>query len=211
MMGKVPLCAAGTAIRGRQSRLAVWTTSSTSQGHPPMEVPPAVSIGALEFSYHNGAHSVISGWLATGSSPRDPLFYLLHANVDRAWALWQDQHKAFDFSATDGKSYPLGPRYPGPSPRISVRVPMPMTSCGLGAMSVAMAEPGTKLTTGRPLPSRCRTGCRIQVRPCAHAGKPNRLSGHPRSRACPQCLLRRYSVQGRCVRPRTGKSLRFLR
>lgn len=74
--------------------------------------------GALEFSYHNGAHSVISGWLATGSSPRDPLFYLLHANVDRAWALWQDQHKAFDFSATDGKSYTASAQgtYPGPQP-----------------------------------------------------------------------------------------------
>ncbi len=40
----------------------------------------------LEGAYHNFAHGFINGWLNTGSSPRDPLFFLLHANVDRVWA-----------------------------------------------------------------------------------------------------------------------------
>lgn len=44
----------------------------------------------LEEDYHNTAHSHVSGWLSTAASPRDPLFFLLHANVDRAWAQWQE-------------------------------------------------------------------------------------------------------------------------
>jgi tyrosinase len=70
--------------------------------------------GGLEYLYHNGAHSIINGWLNTGASPRDPLFYLLHANADHAWALWQQERGAFDFSAQDGKSYSAPGSYPGP-------------------------------------------------------------------------------------------------
>jgi tyrosinase len=53
--------------------------------------------------------------LATGASPRDPLFFLLHANVDRAWAFWQKDKAKFDPDGVDATSYsPLG-NYPGPS------------------------------------------------------------------------------------------------
>lgn len=69
----------------------------------------------LERNYHNSAHASTGGWLVTATSPRDPLFFLLHANVDRAWAQWQQQHNRFDDSGTDDSSYaPLG-TYPGPS------------------------------------------------------------------------------------------------
>lgn len=44
----------------------------------------------LEDNYHNTAHGHVGGWLTTAGSPRDPLFFLLHANVDRAWAQWQE-------------------------------------------------------------------------------------------------------------------------
>jgi tyrosinase len=62
----------------------------------------------LENDYHGSAHNHISGWLASGSSPRDPLFFLLHANVDRAWASWQrdDVVRATQY-------FPLGSYTPG--------------------------------------------------------------------------------------------------
>lgn len=59
--------------------------------------------GNLEDLYHNGPHCDIGGWLCSAASPRDPLFYLLHANVDRAWAHWQAQFNRFD--PTDSSAY----------------------------------------------------------------------------------------------------------
>ena len=41
--------------------------------------------GGLEQRYHNRVHRQIGGTLIARSSPGDPLFFLLHANVDRAW------------------------------------------------------------------------------------------------------------------------------
>lgn len=45
----------------------------------------------LESDPHNGAHGWnLGGWISDPTtSQRDPLFYLLHANVDRLWAKWQ--------------------------------------------------------------------------------------------------------------------------
>ncbi|HQU29798.1 MAG TPA: tyrosinase family protein, partial [Nitrospirales bacterium] len=69
--------------------------------------------GALEARYHNQPHSWIQGWLASGSSPRDPLFFLLHANVDRAWAHWQARNGKFDPTGTDESTYSAPGEYPG--------------------------------------------------------------------------------------------------
>ena len=65
----------------------------------------------LESRHHNFAHVSGGGWLGSGSSPRDPLFFLLHANVDRAWAEWQARFDRFD--PTDIDSYPVQGSYPG--------------------------------------------------------------------------------------------------
>jgi tyrosinase len=47
--------------------------------------------------YHGEAHVFINGIVGDISrSPADPLFFLLHANVDRAWAAWQRFHNMFD-------------------------------------------------------------------------------------------------------------------
>jgi len=45
----------------------------------------------LEAGPHNGAHGYNgTGWITNPTtSQRDPLFYLLHVNVDRLWAKWQ--------------------------------------------------------------------------------------------------------------------------
>ncbi|KAJ9473443.1 Tyrosinase [Diplonema papillatum] len=46
----------------------------------------------LEAGPHAAPHNFIGGDMATMRSPYDPLFWLLHANVDRLYALWQDYH-----------------------------------------------------------------------------------------------------------------------
>jgi tyrosinase len=48
-------------------------------------------------SYHGLAHVFIGGLLGDlERSPADPLFVLLHANVDRAWAAWERYYGRFD-------------------------------------------------------------------------------------------------------------------
>ncbi|RPA75967.1 Di-copper centre-containing protein [Ascobolus immersus RN42] len=54
--------------------------------------------GLPSFDYpnvHGGGHFGVGGVLGTfgdsNNSPGDPIFYLHHANVDRLWALWQEQ------------------------------------------------------------------------------------------------------------------------
>jgi tyrosinase len=45
---------------------------------------------AMEGSPHGAAHVSFNGWLSSiPTAPKDPLFFMLHANVDRLWALWQ--------------------------------------------------------------------------------------------------------------------------
>jgi tyrosinase len=58
---------------------------------------------SIEGNPHGPAHSKAAGtggWLAKeGTAVRDPLFFLLHANVDRLWALWQVEKGRFDPSS----------------------------------------------------------------------------------------------------------------
>lgn len=68
----------------------------------------------LEQRYHDSAHTKIGGWLGSAQSPKDPLFFLLHANVDRAWAEWQKGKSKFD--ETDVTAFsPQGIFAPGAS------------------------------------------------------------------------------------------------
>lgn len=66
---------------------------------------------SLEMNYHNFAHGFILGWLGSDTSPRDPLFFLLHANNDRGWAHWQVARDRFDVTNTNSYSPPGS--YPG--------------------------------------------------------------------------------------------------
>jgi tyrosinase len=69
---------------------------------------------SLEINYHNLAHAQVAGWLGDAASPRDPLFFLLHANVDRGWAHWQATHDGFKIDATGKAAYRPTGAYPGP-------------------------------------------------------------------------------------------------
>jgi tyrosinase len=53
---------------------------------------------------HGNAHTSFGGSISSvPSAARDPLFFLLHANVDRLWAKWQRQLGRFDY--TQAASY----------------------------------------------------------------------------------------------------------
>jgi len=45
--------------------------------------------GEPEVGPHNGIHVALAGTMATFQSPRDPIFWMHHCNVDRLWAEWQ--------------------------------------------------------------------------------------------------------------------------
>lgn len=48
-------------------------------------------------SPHTGAHRWVSGAMATSRSPRDPVFYFHHANVDKLWSEWQEINQSSSF------------------------------------------------------------------------------------------------------------------
>jgi tyrosinase len=44
----------------------------------------------MEGTPHGAAHVSFNGWISDiPTAPKDPLFFMLHSNVDRLWALWQ--------------------------------------------------------------------------------------------------------------------------
>ena len=47
----------------------------------------------LEDNPHNGGHGWIGGDMNSMASPSDPAFWFHHAQVDRIWALWQNQNQ----------------------------------------------------------------------------------------------------------------------
>lgn len=56
----------------------------------------------MEGNPHGVAHLSFSGYLEDpDTAPRDPLFFLLHTNVDRLWAKWQWINGRFDITNTD--------------------------------------------------------------------------------------------------------------
>ncbi len=52
---------------------------------------------SMEGDPHGSAHVSFGGWISSiGTAARDPLFFLLHTNVDRLWAKWQRANNRFD-------------------------------------------------------------------------------------------------------------------
>lgn len=52
---------------------------------------------SMEGDPHGRAHTSFVGWIRSPpTAPRDPLFFLLHCNVDRMWARWQWVNDRFD-------------------------------------------------------------------------------------------------------------------
>ena len=62
---------------------------------------------AMEGNPHGTAHTSFGGSISSiGTAAKDPLFFLLHCNVDRLWAKWQRQNGRFD--AAQAASYDSG-------------------------------------------------------------------------------------------------------
>jgi tyrosinase len=60
----------------------------------------------MEGDPHGFAHTSFGGSISQiDTAAKDPLFFMLHANVDRLWAIWQWLHQRFDM--TDTATYPF--------------------------------------------------------------------------------------------------------
>ena len=59
---------------------------------------------------HGGAHVWVGGFVGNAAiAPRDPVFWLIHSNVDRLWAEWIDRHQG------SGGFVPFAPTSGGPT------------------------------------------------------------------------------------------------
>jgi tyrosinase len=65
----------------------------------------------MEDNPHGWAHTSFTGSIRTpATAPKDPLFFLLHCNVDRLWAQWQRKYGRFD--PTIAASFDTNPASP---------------------------------------------------------------------------------------------------
>ena len=56
----------------------------------------------MEGNPHGWAHVSFEGWISSiPTAAKDPLFFMLHSNVDRLWALWQWTHRHTDPNDAD--------------------------------------------------------------------------------------------------------------
>ncbi|KAH8888536.1 Di-copper centre-containing protein [Thozetella sp. PMI_491] len=84
-------------VRRDMAPFTLSAMSSAAQVTNSMRAPDYSSFDlASEFSIHPGGHLGIGGLYGSitdlWASPADPLFYLHHANVDRAWWSWQTRN-----------------------------------------------------------------------------------------------------------------------
>lgn len=70
---------------GTQGALSFGGRTVTGPMHFPV---PSPGTGEIEFSPHNNVHNDISGDMGSGESPKDPIFWLHHSNIDRLWKRW---------------------------------------------------------------------------------------------------------------------------
>ena len=124
--------------------------------------------GVLEGNAHNNVHNDIGGWMPSASSPRDPIFFMHHSNIDRIWAVWNlsNQNSAdplwTDMPFTNNFLNPDGTSW---SPKVSdLYVPETLGyTYGLGSMAVASNTTGnvaalnTKMTSLFVLPKAATT------------------------------------------------------
>lgn len=68
----------------------------------------------MEGDPHGLAHTSFGGFISgIPTAAKDPLFFLLHANVDRLWAKWQWFNRRFDITSTDTYTFLGSDRDPG--------------------------------------------------------------------------------------------------
>ncbi len=79
-------------IGGELVKAVISQNDTLDLGEPTYEF--MTTFADMENTPHNFTHGVFDGPINNPTtSPKDPLFFLLHCNVDRLWALWQVVHK----------------------------------------------------------------------------------------------------------------------
>ncbi len=124
---------AGSVQFGASNPLQFWTTdralgitrtprfntaraAASNEGFPVLDETMTLQLGgnnneyrlllSLEGQPHGLAHTSFGGFLSDiDTAARDPLFFLLHANVDRLWAKWQWLNRRFDASNVQTYSF----------------------------------------------------------------------------------------------------------
>jgi len=107
----------------------------------------------MEFDPHGRAHTRfvvgISLIADAATAPRDPLFFLLHCNVDRLWAKWQKANNRFDAGVAaayeENPAFPPGHRLADtlwPWNGVTSRVNPPAAPGGTLALSPGFGAPG---------------------------------------------------------------------
>jgi tyrosinase len=125
--------AAGTVQFSNTNPLQFWTTDGVqginrgprNNWNPATQPGPTViteaqtlalgtqypAFSAMEGNPHGTAHTRWDGFIRQiGTAAKDPLFFLLHCNVDRLWAKWQRQNGRFD--PAQAASYDSNPGNP---------------------------------------------------------------------------------------------------
>jgi hypothetical protein len=98
---------ANSALPAQISDPALLDRWSVDRDPDPSEMPSAADVqavrardrflpfqSALENGPHNAVHREVGGDMNSVASPTDPIFYMHHANVDRIWYEWQENHPA---------------------------------------------------------------------------------------------------------------------
>lgn len=122
--------ALGTVSFTQTNPLQFWSTDSiqginrrphfdpvTGSGIGVLSETQTLALGAdfvdfetLEGNPHGLAHTSFGGSISSiGTAAKDPLFFLLHANVDRLWAKWQRKFNRFDASVAESFDSNGGP------------------------------------------------------------------------------------------------------
>jgi tyrosinase len=104
----------------------------------------------LEGNPHGSAHTSFGGSISSiGTAAKDPLFFLLHCNVDRLWAKWQRQNGRFNpataASFDNSGGNPIGHNLPDtmwPWNGITGGARPPTAPGGAMAASPCVAAPG---------------------------------------------------------------------
>ncbi|MFO0757688.1 MAG: tyrosinase family protein [Byssovorax sp.] len=129
------------------------------------------SFRTMEGNPHGSAHTSFTGWISSiDTAAKDPLFFLLHCNVDRLWAKWQWLGAHFDPAVTGNYDSAAATRigwalgdtmWPWNGVTAS---PRPTTAPGGGlATSACVAAPGTAPVVSSQLDfqGRVATGARL--------------------------------------------------
>jgi tyrosinase len=93
-----------TRTQGARGAVSVLTEAATfTLSGPTKRYEPFRN---LEGNPHGAAHVSFGGSISNiPTAAKDPLFFLLHANVDRLWAKWQWFNRRFDITSTDSFSF----------------------------------------------------------------------------------------------------------